>query len=229
MNPIDEAEHIRVLLREGAMMTHEQKMGLVAKIRENAIIRIVKSRPETLTEGHDLTLPYQAYHFIGELRKETIPLELAAYLDLLEVCTQSVDNKQILVNAICHAYAKTDSGLISGHKHKKSQSKKAKQPRGRKVEIITGEVKTIEQMIADLAKNPEFCDETTSNLWDRFYGILDETGLNPELIENQNPRKRAYKYDGKDDRKPITYGIFANRVSESRNEKNHDSRAIKIE
>ena len=86
MNPIDEAEHIRVLLREGSMMMHEEKMVLIARIRDDAIIRIVRIRPETLTEGHDLTLPYQAYHFIGELRKEIIPPELATFVDLLEAC-----------------------------------------------------------------------------------------------------------------------------------------------
>lgn len=77
MRPIDEVEHIRTLLRTGSMMTHEQKMGLIAQIRKNAIIDIVKIRPETVTEGHDLTLTYQAYHFISELRKHEVIQSLA--------------------------------------------------------------------------------------------------------------------------------------------------------
>lgn len=116
MKPIDEAEHIRVLLQQGAMMTHEQKMGLIEQIRDNAIDAIVKIRPETITEGHELTLPYQAYHFISELRKEAITLELDALLTLLETCIRTVDSEQINDNAICYAYAKTDNTLISGTK-----------------------------------------------------------------------------------------------------------------
>lgn len=115
MMPFEEADHIRVLLT-GSMMSHEQKMELIALIRNNAIVDIVKIRPETIAEGHDLTLPYQAYHFIGELREEAIPLELAALLTLLEACTHTVNNGQINENAICAAYAKTDNALISGTK-----------------------------------------------------------------------------------------------------------------
>jgi hypothetical protein len=116
MKRIDETDHIRVLLQTGAMMTHDQKMGLVAQIRDNAIAAIVKVRPETIMEGHDLTAPYQAYHFIGALRQEAITLELTATLNLLEACTRTLDHGQINANAICSAYAKTDGNLISGTK-----------------------------------------------------------------------------------------------------------------
>lgn len=120
MNPFEEEDHIRILLEPGSsMMTHEQRIGLIAKIRKNAIAAIVKIRPETVTEGHDLTLDYQAHHFILELRKETIPPELSAYLNLLEVCTRSLDGGRINVNAICSAYRKTDGYLISGAKSAK--------------------------------------------------------------------------------------------------------------
>lgn len=201
MNPIDEAEHIRVLLREGSMMTHEEKMVLIARIRYDAIIRIVKIRPETLTEGHDLTLPYQGYHFIGELRKEIIPPELAAYVDLLEACTRSMDNKQIFVDAICYAYAKTDGGLITGHKHKKSQREKAKQPRG-----IIREIK--EKLVK------QYPDYPPEDLWSHLFAELEGMGFDPEEMKLYPKEKSAktsnklYKYYRNDKSKTIKFETF---------------------
>lgn len=195
MMPIEEADHIRVLLTN-SMMSHEQKMGLIALIRNNTIVDIVKIRPETVAEGHDLTLPYQAYHFISELREENIPPDLAANLDLLEACTRTVDNGQINENAICAAYAKTDGNLISGHKYKKSQSKKAKLPRG----IITEIKKKLS------GKYPNY---SAKELWPYLYAELDEMQLDPE--ENDDvPGEEWYTYDHNDGRKSIKFRRFAN-------------------
>lgn len=197
MKPIDEAEHIRGLLKEGAMMTHEKKMNLIAQIQKNAIRDIVEIRPETITEGHDLNLPYQAYHFIGELRKEAIPPELAAFLDLLEACTRSMDNGQVLASAICFAYAKTDGGLISGHKYKKSQSEKAKLPRS-----IIAEIKT--------KLSGKYPDYSAKELWPHLYAELEEMELSPEEGDSRKPNGWFYTYDHKDGSKTITFKTFAN-------------------
>lgn len=228
MTPIDEADHIRVLLETGSMMTHEQKIGLIERIRGNAIIDIVKIRPETITEGHDLTLPYQAHHFIDELRKEAIPLELAALLTLLKVCTQSVDNGQIFANAICTAYAKTDGGLIAGYKFKKNQSEKGKlrgvqQSREKaekdEVEVIHGRG-NVSSIIKELARMKDQIDGYLSpkdELWPMLYGKLDELRLNPKDVydDTGNPLRIDYR-DGNGKTGQITFASFKSMVSTAR-------------
>lgn len=193
MKPIDEAEHVRVMLHTGSMMTHEQKMKVVERIRDNAIAAIVKIRPETITEGHDLTLPYQSYHFISELRKETIPPKLAANLNLLEVCTSSIDNRQIFANAICSAYAQTDSGLISGYEYKISQSEKASKPRGK----VTDDGETIGDLIERLAHERDALGDyiPAPDLWEPLSAALEEAEANPILKRNNSePRKSFYTF-----------------------------------
>lgn len=230
MKPIDEAENIRGLLKEGAMMTHEKKMNLIAQIQKNAIRDIVEIRPETITEGHDLNLPYQAYHFIGELRKEAIPPELAAFLDLLEACTRSMDNGQVLASAICFAYAKTDGGLISGHKYKKSQSDKAKLPRGNILDD-DGSKTTIGEIIGLLATSFEHNEEGAKELWMLFYSELEgRYHLDPEMVDHPHGQKKSHIEYGNDNsgRKKITFGQFANTVADYRTGKNQVSRAINM-
>lgn len=197
MKPIDEAEHIRVMLKTGSMMTHEQKMNVVGRIRDNAIAAIVKIRPETITEGHDLTAPYQAYHFISELRQEAIPPELAAKLDLLEACTNALHHGQINENAICHAYAKTDGHLIMGENTSKTNSVKAQLPRG-----IIREIKT------ELVK--QYPDFTAKELWPHLYDELDKRQLDPKDGDDGKLEGWLYTYDHKDGSKTIMFRTFAN-------------------
>lgn len=240
MSPFEEEEHIRNLLADGSMMTHEQKFGLIAQIRNNAISAIVKIRPETITEGHDLTAPSQAYHFIGELRKEAIPLthlthrlrmerlRLAAYLDLLEACTRSVDNGQINENAICTAYRKTDGGLIMGAGYSKDQSEKGKlrgaqQSREKakkdEVEIIHGRG-NVSAIINGLALTKDQLGDYLSpkdELWPELIGALGDLGLRPnEVYDNSgNPLRIDYR-DGDGKTGEIKFSSFKSMVSTAR-------------
>jgi len=68
-----------------------------------------------------------------------------------------------------------------------------------------------------LALRPELRDETARELWPHLYAELDRMTLNPEETPDpKDPRRDAYAYDYSDSRKTITFGQFANVVSQSR-------------
>jgi len=97
-----------------------------------------------------------------------------------------------------------------------AQSKRAKKPRGK----IPDDERTLDQIIRELALKPDFLEDSTQELWRHFYAELDELGLKPkELKHPAKPAKCAYSYGPDDHRRQITYGRFANLVSEFRNEK----------
>jgi hypothetical protein len=53
-------------------------------------------------------------------------------------------------------------------------------------------------------------------LWNDFYGELDKLHLDPKEIGNVDQRKAVYEYDFDGKKKTISYGRFANIVSQIR-------------
>lgn len=86
-----------------------------------------------------------------------------------------------------------------GRQHSTQQSKRAKKPRSKLTDII-------KQLTH---QHPE---ETAKELWPHLNSAMDNEGLNPKAIEHFD--KWKYEYDFGDGRKTITFGQFANIVSE---------------
>jgi hypothetical protein len=100
-----------------------------------------------------------------------------------------------------------------GEKYGKHQSHIAKNPRGK----CGSDGETLGQIIGLLACDLEYEEETAKDLWGHFYSALDEHGLDP--VEESHPndvKKCSYVYGDEDNRKSITFGQFANVVSEHR-------------
>jgi hypothetical protein len=97
-----------------------------------------------------------------------------------------------------------------------AQSKRAKRPRGK----IPDDERTLDQIIQEIAVNPDLLEEDALKLWRHFYAELDELALNPKEVKHPTTlAKCAYEYGPEHHRKKITYGRFANVVSEFRNQK----------
>jgi hypothetical protein len=93
-----------------------------------------------------------------------------------------------------------------GKSHSAQQSQRAKKPRS----PLTG---IIESLVR------QYPEESAKELWRHFYAALDEEGLNPDAIEQSDQRRWRYEYDfGDEGRKTITYGHFANTVSQLKSE-----------
>jgi len=99
-----------------------------------------------------------------------------------------------------------------GEQFRASQAGRASKPRGK-----LSDGRTLNQVIAELALRPELRDETARELWPHLYAELDRLTLSPkETRDPKGPRRKAYAYDYGDGRKTITFGQFANVVSQSR-------------
>ncbi len=99
-----------------------------------------------------------------------------------------------------------------GETFSKSQTEKSKKSRGK----VTDDGETISGIISRIAEaEPE---EGAKELWQRFFGELDDRNLTPSVIDHPtNPKKSTYEYDNaKGDRKSITFGHFAKLVSQYR-------------
>ena len=98
-----------------------------------------------------------------------------------------------------------------------SQKRKAKKPRGK----ISEGGQTVSGIISHLAQSVEYTDDGAPELWNRFYGLLDDERLDPkESVSCCDSKKSYIEYDGADGRrKQITFGRFSNAVSENRKDK----------
>jgi|TARA_B110000971_G_scaffold218425_1_gene257155 hypothetical protein len=102
-----------------------------------------------------------------------------------------------------------------GQKFRDSQSAKAKKPRG-KLGVSYDSSLSINEVIQLLiSRNSK--DTSASELWNEFYGELDKSHLDPKEIGNSDQRKAVYEYAFNDKRKTISYGRFANVVSDIKN------------
>ncbi len=103
-----------------------------------------------------------------------------------------------------------------GQATRNAQSERARKPRGK----ITEDGETINQVILELALNPQYRRDTARELWPRLWQLLNEKELDPKENENsENPKKWTYEYDFKNGRKKITFGRFQRVVSKAHAEK----------
>ncbi len=91
-----------------------------------------------------------------------------------------------------------------GERYGQHQSSNAKRPRGK----IREGGPTISQIIGRLSRRQ---GQSAKDLWDAFYGELDEQGLNPQYMSTG-----SIAFDFKMERKPITFGTFEKTVSQYR-------------
>jgi hypothetical protein len=100
-----------------------------------------------------------------------------------------------------------------GINHKETQRLRAKKPRSK----LSEDGQSIHSIIERLALSPGHRDETVMELWPSFFHELDNAKLRPREINHPDPKKRAYNYKPSNGgRTSITYGRFANLVSEFR-------------
>lgn len=116
----------------------------------------------------------------------------------------------VRVASICQLGALAKDGA----KAKINQRERAKKPRRR----VSDDGKTISGVIGRMALSREHEEESANELWPRFYGELDHLKLNPsEVNYPTDPKKSAYEYDdAKGERRSISFGQFANVVSDYR-------------
>lgn len=94
-----------------------------------------------------------------------------------------------------------------------AQQERAKKPRYK----ITENEKTLFQVIVQFVSRPEHQSNRAKILWKSFYHELRCLRLRPKQIKHPTEfRKWAYEYDFKDGRRKVTFGQFANLISESR-------------
>ena len=98
-----------------------------------------------------------------------------------------------------------------GLKHREAQRQRAQRPRVK----VTDDGQTIRQIVEQLARNPEYKEETAPELWRRFYAALDELGLDPKEVM-YSERTPGYEYTFRGIRRKMSYRQFANNVSVSR-------------
>lgn len=99
----------------------------------------------------------------------------------------------------------------------KTQSSNASQPRG-KIISDDGDGETIGEIIGGLALSYEHQNDFAIEIWMPFFSELRHRHLNPKEVDHPIDQKKSYiEYDqanGK--RKQITFGQFANIVSDYR-------------
>ena len=104
--------------------------------------------------------------------------------------------------------------LQMGVEYSRGQSDKAKKPRGKLPDDNNSTVADIVQKIA--SDHPE---ETAKELWPQFYSELDQRQLSPQEHDAEVMAKCSISFDYRDSRKSITFGRFANIISEHRKKK----------
>lgn len=202
--------------------------------------RVIKKRAtaEELLNGHAITKKLRAFGLTDEqlavlrfwkLRPETgfsswsyrridgIPIEaeqlFKAYCALKWVLLENPlhsENKEAAL--ACIALTEASSIIEIGIKSKAAQSKRAKNRRGK----IPGTGKTVNQIIEELALNPEHADESAKELWGHFLAELDALGFEPKEQEALDLKKCSCKYSIEGSPRNITLGRFSNIVSKMR-------------
>ena len=106
--------------------------------------------------------------------------------------------------------------VIKGKKYREHQSRIAKKPRGR----VGDDGETMSEIIDSLTgveyneEMEEFVELSVKDIWMHFWSKLDGKGLNPKEVEHPTDLRKNYiEYDFQGERKSITYGRFANRVT----------------
>lgn len=101
-------------------------------------------------------------------------------------------------------------------KYRQEQSCRARKPRGK----VTEDGETISAIIGKLALSGEQ-EESATELWPSLFAELDLRHLNPrEKNDPKDPRRSVIEYDNaKSERKAITFGRFANIVTNYRKKK----------
>jgi hypothetical protein len=95
----------------------------------------------------------------------------------------------------------------------KAQRRRARKPRGK----ITDTEETLNQVIEKLVTSREHLHSPAHEIWPHLYARLDELQLNPREVRHPtDSKKRAYRYEFNRKIKTITFGRFANLVSEFR-------------
>jgi hypothetical protein len=95
--------------------------------------------------------------------------------------------------------------IKKGERYRQHQSRIAKHPRGK----IEESGLTINQIIGRLARRQ---GESAKELWNAFYGELDDLGLNPQ----ENSQTGAIEFNFKERRESRTFGTFKKTVSHYR-------------
>lgn len=126
-------------------------------------------------------------------------------------CSRDTEDAHELISETMNA-----SIVRIGMRHAGAQKARAQKPRGK----VTDDGKTVTQMIRALTLQPEYLNERAKELWPHFFAQLDSHGLYPREINHPiEPKKCAYVYETKNGIKQITYGRFANMVSQYRSRK----------
>lgn len=108
----------------------------------------------------------------------------------------------------------THHTLRIGADHSQAQSDRARKPRGK---LSPDSGLTIADTVSRLST--EYPEETAKELWPHFYSELEQMHLYPQEHDADDLNKCTISYDRNDTRKQITFGRFANLVSQSRKKK----------
>ena len=123
------------------------------------------------------------------------------------------------VNRAYSLYRGDSQPLISvGLTYSESQSIKGKKGAEKRWAISDdgdSELK-LTSIIENIALSPEHEDWKTKELWPALYAELDRLHLDPKEQIDSDPRKSSITYGGK---REITFGRFANAISEQRSKK----------
>lgn len=127
-------------------------------------------------------------------------------------CSRDTDDAWALVAA-----TEVAGTIAIAERARQAQRQRAKKSRGR----LTDDGVTVRQVIQDLASKPQHIDAETKQLWPHFFAELDALGLDPyEAAPGSDAAKWKISYDNvKGMRRTITFGRFANVVSEVRRRK----------
>lgn len=179
----------------------------------NEIARMVWAGPTTRPDWWELTEAQEhAVEVILAVRAavETvrgIPAEQAVI-----VLERAVDLGVTVAQA--HVYP-WEPIAARGERYSKEQSIKAKKALAKRWKSRGRDV--LAEVLTTLARKTDTLGDPlpSEELWPQLYSSLEERQLEPEEIEDEDPRKRAIKFNNDQ----VTFGTFENRLSQIRSKK----------
>ena len=243
MNYREYAHHIRNAFPQ---LDDAGKLNLVLNIRDEAIklLRpVIAKVPRDMSDNikaaykakgisteWDLTTT-DAYSFFFMARNAGLSSSQLNTAALLYACTEALEENALsdrVRQNILDALGGLDSDALNmGDAFSKAQSVKAKLPRGNILDDDESKT-TIGEIIGLLATSFEHNEEGAKELWMPFYSELEKRHLDPKIVDHPHDQKKSYIEYGNGGQKKMTFGQFANTVSNHRTGKNQVSRAINM-
>lgn len=153
---------------------------------------------------HGVALPEETISLLRGMRHDALQAYIGKNIPLMEAHLRGL-------NMACRAAGMIDAAR-KGVKFSKTQTARAKNKRSPKTE--SGE--SVHQVIERLSRTQP--TEHAKELWPSFFGELDRLGMSPSLDETSTVMaKWRITYMTDESQKPITFGRFANLVSQIRN------------